>query len=590
LSGVVGNKTIAKSATGDALKVTWEGLPAYANIKQNGDMAGTTADESDLNDMWLYYQVVEEPIANVTTRYNTEPYVSGDKQENLDKYSADPKHTEAEKDEDSYLAPDNRVKDLYVTNFPNDVSGTARFAVVKQFVGKVWEDEEFTFKVEPKESKLGDEESFTLNAERTKKMPMAFEGGNSTAKANTDTIKVSDNEHGAFFNRLTIKRSDLGYDESDATMKGEFIYEISEVVPDGAVEITDPATNKKYWAVRNADGHMVKYTQDTHLVKIVAKDDGNGSISTVVSFDDRETGEVRDLVMDMISDKGQRGVSLRSDWVIYDVRCSDSAFAWVELNMLTRDWKLYGQTMSDGYPTGEPALLWEADAEYDPPAMCFSGNKLVWQVMPALSGSKTTEHSFAYLWEAGTKVSTAVVESPGRFASEPAASGSTVTLAPRVNADSGVFYGITAYSIKDDFGTVVDQLVLPSPIKPFRAVRIGENFVFSVEATYQSGGLFQNMGTFIGPSEGPFIWLSREPSADVCGNGHGTYVIKSRASYFIVNVHRKNFAILASAKDSVDYGDYPASVGRVGTFCTFATVKNADTGQPQEVLFRAYKI
>ena len=304
----------------------------------------------------------------------------------------------------------------------------------------------------------------------------------------------------------------------------------------------------------------------------------------------RETGEVRDLVMDMISDKGQRGVSLRSDWVIYDVRCSDNAFAWVELNMFTRDWKLYGQTMSDGNPTGEPALLWEADADYDPPAMCFSGNKLVWQVMPALSGSKTAEHSFAYLWEAGTKVSTAVVESPGRFASEPAASGSTVTLAPRVNAESGVYYGITAYSMKDDFGTIVDQLVLPTPIRPFRAVRIGDDFVFSVEATYQSGGLFQNMGTFIGPSEGPFIWLSREPSADVTGNGHGTFVIKSRASYFIVNVHRQNFQILSSAKDSVDYGDYPASVGRMGTFTTFATVKNVDTGQPQEVLFRAYKI
>ena len=304
----------------------------------------------------------------------------------------------------------------------------------------------------------------------------------------------------------------------------------------------------------------------------------------------RDTGEVRELVNDVMSDKGTRGVSLRSDWVLLDIRCSDVAFAWVELNVLTHDWKLYGQSHDNGYPTGEAVVLWESDAEFDPPAMCFAGDKLIWTVIPALSGTKTTEPSFAYLWTAGSRISTSVVESPGRFAAEPAVSGNTVTLAPRVRANEGVFYGITAYSLDDNLATVIDQLVLPSPIRPFRAVRIGDKFAFSVEASYQAGGLFQNMGTFIGTSEGPFTWLSREPSADVSGNGSNLYIIKSRSSYFVVDTEARTYAVLMSAKNSVDYGDFPATLGQTDMFSTFATVKNADTGQPQEVRLRTFAL
>ena len=40
---------------------------------------------------------------------------------------------------------------------------------------------------------------------------------------------------------------------------------------------------------------------------------------------------------------------------------------------------------------------------------------------------------------------------------------------------------------------------MPAPVKPsFRACRMGEKFVVSVEANYSSGGLLGNMGTYIG--------------------------------------------------------------------------------------------
>lgn len=275
--------------------------------------------------------------------------------------------------------------------------------------------------------------------------------------------------------------------------------------------------------------------------------------------------------------------------VIYDVRCSDSVYAWSELNILTHEWALYAAAFSGGALAGSVTSLWSADAEYDPPTFAVTGSSVIWQVMPSTSGSKTTEHSFCYLWKVGESSAQAVVESPGRFATEPAPSGSTVTLVPRVNADQGTYYGITAYSLDDDLSTQVDQLVLPASVRPLNAVRIGDSFAFSIEASYSSGGLLGTMGTYIGTSEGPFIMLSREPSAGVVGRD-GRYVIKSRSSYFVADTKEKTYAVLGATNRCIDYGEYPARYGESDTFVTFATVKAQDTGYPTSVAVRAFAL
>lgn len=277
-----------------------------------------------------------------------------------------------------------------------------------------------------------------------------------------------------------------------------------------------------------------------------------------------------------------------TNWVIYDARCSDLIYAWVELDALSRDWKLMAQGHEGGTLTGKPTTLWEGDADYDPPLMCVAGNRVLWQVMPSLSGNMTSSSSFCYLWKLGESEATAVVESPGRFATPPNVSGGLVILSPRVNADAGMYYGITAYDLGDDLETIVDRLVLPQSIRPFRATRIGEEFVFSVEANYQSGGLFGNMGYYIGHGDGPFITVAREPSAEVSGNGQGLYVVKSRSSYFVVDTEDLSYSILGATNNCTDYGEYPATSGEVGTFVTFATVKDNDTGSPSHVHVRTY--
>lgn len=277
--------------------------------------------------------------------------------------------------------------------------------------------------------------------------------------------------------------------------------------------------------------------------------------------------------------------------VIYDVRCSDSVFAWTELDLSTRSWVLYASSFSSGALTGDTKALWEGDADFDPAPFAVSGSKVLWQVQPSTSGSRTTEHSFCYLWHAGDSEAQAVVESFGRFATAPQISGDCVVLAPRVRDDSVVYYGVTAYSLADDLATRVDQLVMPQSVRPFRATRVGERFLVSVEASYSSGGLLGQMGTYIGTADAGFYRLNREPSECGCGKGD-TIVVKGGANYpyLAIDLAGRRLSSLPSADRTVDYGEYPARAGECDVFATFSTVKDADTGYPASVAVRTFRL
>ncbi len=295
-----------------------------------------------------------------------------------------------------------------------------------------------------------------------------------------------------------------------------------------------------------------------------------------------KTGELVDVISNLV-------MGNEPNMTIYDVRCSDELYAWIEMDMLSRNWALYAQGFSEGKVSGSVATLWKGDDQWDPPLFAVAGRRVIWQVMPAISGSKTRESSYCYLWHLGDSDAQAVVESPGRFATPPAISEGTVTLAPRVRAEEGVFYGITAYSLSDDMATVIDQLVLPQSVRPFRAVRMGDRFAFSIEANYSSGGLLGQMGTYIGAGDGPFVTLVREPAAQVAGKDN-VFIIKSRASYFVIDVDKETYSILSATNRCVDYGEYPASEGTTSSFVTFATVKDGKTGYPSAVSVRNFAL
>ncbi|WP_273394984.1 twin-arginine translocation signal domain-containing protein [Thermophilibacter mediterraneus] len=275
--------------------------------------------------------------------------------------------------------------------------------------------------------------------------------------------------------------------------------------------------------------------------------------------------------------------------VIYDVRCSDEVYAWVELDLVTRSWALYASEFADGQLSGETKTLWEGTSDYDPAPFAVSGSRVIWQVQPSTSGSKTTEHSFCYLWHAGDADAQSVVESPGRFATAPTVSGGAAILTPRVHDSEGVYYGATAYSLSDDLATRIDQLVFPVSVRPFRATRVGERFLVSVEASYSSGGLLSGMGTYMGTSSAGFVKLDREPSECGCGKGD-VFVIKSNSSYLVLDLAARTYSSLVPTDRSVDYGEFPARVGECDQFVTFSTVKDASTGYPASVAVRTFRL
>lgn len=356
-----------------------------------------------------------------------------------------------------------------------------------------------------------------------------------------------------------------------------------------ATYVIDPETNESNFSF--VDSPLVEgISYNVAVGTVLRPSEGNWIAATSVgstahpvvigSALSLDSGNVANVVTSTIS-------SDEPSCAIFDVACSDSAYAWVEMDLLTKSWVLYASAFADGELTGSPSKLWEADANWDPPRMAVTGTSVIWQVMPSMSGDKITEHSHCYLWRLGGSDAKAVVESPGRFATQPEVSGNSVTLAPRVRADEGVFYGITAYSLADNMETVLDQLVLPQSVSPMSAVWIDGRFAFSVEASYSAEGVLANMGTFIGTNANDLVVLSREPAAEVAGK-QDTFIVKNRSSYFVINVRTKEYSTLAAADRSVDYGDFPARVGYCDTFATFATVKDPNTGYPTSVVVRTF--
>lgn len=275
--------------------------------------------------------------------------------------------------------------------------------------------------------------------------------------------------------------------------------------------------------------------------------------------------------------------------VIYDVRCSDEVYAWVELDVVTHTWQLYAQAFSNGTGSGDVKTLWEGTSALDPAQVAVTGNLVVWIVQPTLA-SKSTDSSYAYAWRLGEDSAQAAVESPGRFATRPVVSGSTVILTPRVRESEGTYYGVTAYSSSDTLATKVDQLVLPKGVKPFRATRIGERFMISIEASYSTSTLMSQMGTYIGTNTGQnMAFISREPSELGAGK-NSVFLVKSRASYFVLDVEKQQVSVLASSDRCVDFGEYPAREGECSSFVTYATVKHPETGYPESVIVRVFSL
>lgn len=278
-----------------------------------------------------------------------------------------------------------------------------------------------------------------------------------------------------------------------------------------------------------------------------------------------------------------------SQYELFDVRCSESVFAWVEVNYADRSWKLMAQGFSAGALADTPVQLETGTSDYDPPRFAVTGSSVIWQYVPSTNGTKTSENSYCRIWTLGDDKGVQVWESPGRFGCSPRVSGGILTIVPRVREDEGQYYGMTALDLSDGSRPQVDQLVLPQTVRPLEATYMGDKFAFSIEATYSSRGLLGEMGTYIGREGGPYLVLASEPLACVAGNG-SKYLIKSQGSHVYVDAEAQQRGRIAAPDRALSYGDYPASEGTTDRFVTYATVRDEETGMPSNVTVRLFNL
>ena len=270
----------------------------------------------------------------------------------------------------------------------------------------------------------------------------------------------------------------------------------------------------------------------------------------------------------------------------FDVRCSSGVYAWVEINYTDRSWLLLAQELSNGSLVGNAVKLDEGDADWEPPRFTAWESSVIWQKMPLATGSKSSSYSHCYRWTVGSDQGVEIRESHGRFATAPRVADGILTITPRVHEDEGTYYGMTAIDLADESFTQVDQLVLPRSVSPFDAVYLNEVFAFSIEASYNGVGSLGNMGTYIGREGGPYIYLRREPLAQVTARG-SRYLVKSQASNILVDTEEQTFAVITAPDRSLDFGDWPATEGISDRFVTYATVRD-ETGVPASVSVRVF--
>nr|WP_306792796.1 hypothetical protein [Collinsella urealyticum] len=266
--------------------------------------------------------------------------------------------------------------------------------------------------------------------------------------------------------------------------------------------------------------------------------------------------------------------SLGRGYSFYDVRMSESIFAWLEIDYIAGAWALLACPFTDGSISGNPITLDSGDQDWEPASFTCRGSSVIWQKMPQPTGKKRAETSQCLMWTSGNEKGSVLWESTGRFATKPRVAGRSLTIAPRVRNDEGTFYGMTAIDLDDTSHGMLDQLVLPSGIRPFEAVYAQDRFAFSIEASYESGGSLGKMGTFIGREGGSFVFFAREPLAQIMFSG-SRFLIKTQSAHYALDIENEKIEGVSGPDRSLGFGEFPASEGEATGVLTYATIRDA---------------
>ncbi len=272
---------------------------------------------------------------------------------------------------------------------------------------------------------------------------------------------------------------------------------------------------------------------------------------------------------------------------LYDVRMSANAIVWVEVDHITDEWVVFAAPFDGSLDPDAATQVDTGTTDYSPPFLAIWKDRIFWTKMPDPSGPARREDSELRTWSLGDSAAEVMMTSPGRFACPPTISQGILTVVPRVE-ESGTRYRIVALNV-DAGDAQLDELVMPRSVRPFGATYLESGFGFSVEADYGFGGILGRMGSFIGPSTGPFLVVNREPRAEMTKQG-GCYAIKDQASTLVFDPELQTYYRIPAPDGALDHGDYPATLGLNDRLHLFAQVNDIQTGLPHATLLRSFTL
>ena len=282
----------------------------------------------------------------------------------------------------------------------------------------------------------------------------------------------------------------------------------------------------------------------------------------------------------------EHAVTAEPGYEVFDLRATGEAVIWTEAHCLANNWKTYQATYTPGKGLGPAILLAQGDAEYEAPSIAICQNHVFWQILPALTGSKTSEDSLVMCAEINSGEGIEVLRSRGRMCTPLYAAADGIVATPRVDTN-GVYHQLTY--IDDATLNIADSLILPGGMKPLEAGYGNDRFSFAFDAIYDYGGGIANLGTYVpvstgNPSASQWICFDRNPSAApaFCDKW---FVVKSTRGVSCVDPESGVMFSLGAPDGTDTYGDYLATSG---SFKTIVTYCNIDLAQHNTTYVEGY--
>lgn len=262
---------------------------------------------------------------------------------------------------------------------------------------------------------------------------------------------------------------------------------------------------------------------------------------------------------------------------VYDARCSESGLVWTEANILQGVWRVWAAPLS-GTTLGTPVQLDQGDSAWETPSIAAAGDCAFWQCAPKSGGAAEESSSCVKRAVFGEQSVEVACESPARMATPLSAAQDVVVCTPRA-AEATSYTRLTCIDAAS--GGIVDELTLPSGMRPVEAGYGNTGFTFCFDAGYSFGEGISGMGTYAPMSAGSggydglsWFCFSRTPLTTPAWCGP-FFAVKSTSSVAVIDLEARTYTSILADDNADDWGEQLASSGAGDLVVTYQHIDNS---------------